>query len=353
MLIFILIQALFTLFVAGGLFFKEQLLKNRTIGLYFALFSIEVFYFFYGTSQLPTLYPQFIGRFYFSTGLIYGPLLWFHFNAVINSKTKLSLKDILHFIPLLLLNIHMFDLIIMPDEERMAYFNNREYFYNRILYLNYARALHQVTYGVLLYKLYQKFKNKVSVNEKFYLSGVSIIYFITTIIITLFVLFANSWRDFSWYYMISTILILLIVYVLYNDPKFFKAFKEKYSNSSLKESEMLLIKSKLENLFNSNHLYLNNALSIEDLSKELNVKTHHLSQTFTHIFKENFNDYVNKFRVAHSKKLLTDVAYKNYKIEAIAQESGFNNKVTFYKAFSKFTSLTPSAFRKMQEKSKQ
>ncbi len=43
-----------------------------------------------------------------------------------------------------------------------------------------------------------------------------------------------------------------------------------------------------------------------------------------------------------------DKAYSNYKIEAIALESGFNNKVTFYKAFSKFTNQTPSAFRKQK-----
>ena len=39
-------------------------------------------------------------------------------------------------------------------------------------------------------------------------------------------------------------------------------------------------------------------------------------------------------------------SYTQYKIEAIALESGFNNKVTFYKAFTKFTNTTPSAFRK-------
>ena len=95
MILIILIQSLFTLFVSGGLFFKEKLLKNQTIGLYFALFSIEIFYFLYGTSKVPTLYPQFHGKFYFSFGLIYGPLLWFHFKSIINPKTKLSLKDLI------------------------------------------------------------------------------------------------------------------------------------------------------------------------------------------------------------------------------------------------------------------
>lgn len=344
--LFIFFQALITLFIAGGLFFKEQLLKNRTIGIYFALFALEIFYFLYGTSEISKLYPQFIGRFYFSLGLIYGPLLWFHFNSVINNKAKFTLKDLWHIIPLILLNLYMLDIIFMEYEDRFDYFNNEENFYNRILYLNYARALHQVTYGFLLYKLYKKYKSKVSINEAFYLGGMSIIYFITTIVITSLVLFANSWKDFAWYYVISNILILVIVYILYKDPKFFKAFKEKYKNSTLKNSEMLVIKNELEKLFLEEHIYLNNNLSIEDLSNKLNVKTHYISQTFTSILEENFNDYVNKFRVEYSKKLLLDPAYKNYKIEAIAKYSGFNNKVTFYKAFSKFTNSTPSQFRK-------
>ena len=348
--LFILIQALFTLFVSGGLFFKERLLKNRAIGLYFAIFSIEIFYFLYGTSEIPNLYPELRGRFYFSFGLIYGPLLWLHFKSIIQPKFKLSLKDLLHLIPLIVLNIHMFDLIIMGSNERFEYFSSQENFFNRIIYLNYARAIHQMAYAFMLYKLFAKYRKEVSVNEKFYLGGISVIYLITTIFITLLVLFANSWHDFAWYYIICNLLVLLITFVLYNDPKFFREIKAKYKNSSIARKDMLKIKVKIEELFLNKKVYLENELSIDDLSKHLNTKSHHISQTFTNEFNENFNDYVNKFRVEHSKKLLADDSFSHYKIEAIALDSGFNNKVTFYKAFSKFADTTPSQFRKKYSK---
>ena len=234
----------------------------------------------------------------------------------------------------------MFDLIIMPSNIRVEYFFNEANFYHRILYINYARALHQLVYAYLLYKFYKKVKNEVSINEKFYLGGTSIIYLITTIFITLLVLFANSLNDFSWYYIVCNLLVLLIVYVLYSNPKFFREIKAKYKNSSISKSDMFLIKDQIEELFINEMLYLENELSINDLSNKIHVRTHHISQTFTNVFNENFNDYVNKFRVEHSKKLLADDSFKNYKIEAIALDSGFNNKVTFYKAFSKFTDTT-------------
>ena len=97
---------------------------------------------------------------------MYGPLLWLHFNSVIHPETNISFKDIWHFIPLLLLNIYMLDIIIMPDVERMAYFNNQEYFYNRILYLNYVRSLHQIVYAILLYKLYKKYKEEIKTSSE-------------------------------------------------------------------------------------------------------------------------------------------------------------------------------------------
>ena len=44
--------------------------------------------------------------------------------------------------------------------------------------------------------------------------------------------------------------------------------------------------------------------------------------------------------------MLLNPNYANYKIEAIALESRFNNKVTFYKAFAKFVDDTPTGFKR-------
>ena len=346
MYIFLFLQALATLFFSGGLFFKEKNLKTRVVGVYFLLFSLEILYFIYGTTGILDLFPSFYGRFYFSAGFLYGPLLFILFKTVVKGKSSLELKDTYHLIALVVLNIFMFKVTILPDSERVLFYNSPENFFSTIIFYNYARALHQIVYGVLLFVMFAKAKNTLDVHQKFYLSGVAAIYLLTTIIIALLTLFASGWQDFAWYYIVCTLFILLTGYVLYKDPKFFRKLKEKYQTSSLDHTEMLRIKSQVVVLFKTEKLFLDSKLSLEKLSGRIETKPHYISQTFTNIFQENFNDYVNRHRVAHSKILLRDPSYDNYKIEAIALDAGFNNKVTFYKAFAKFTNTTPSQYRK-------
>lgn len=343
---FLFIQSLITLFISGGIFFKEKGLKNRTLALYLLLFTVEILYFIIVTSGETKYSAYLIGRFYFSLGFIYGPLLWFHFKSIIDNKKQLIFKDLWHFLPLLLLNIYMLDIILMPNIERITYLNSLENFQNRIIYINMFRVLHQTIYAFLLVRIVWLSKNKVEVNKKFYLGGIAVIYIVTTTVITLLVLFANSWKDFSSYYVISILFVFIIGSVLFIDPTFFRTIKEKYQGSYLDENNMKLILSQIEHEFSINKIYLNNSLSLDVLSSKLEVKPHHISQTLSELMKENFNDYVNKHRIEYSKILLTSNTHANFKIEAIALDSGFNNKVTFYKAFSKFTNTTPSLYRK-------
>jgi len=350
MQIFLFFQALFLLFVSGGLFFKENSLKNRTLAVYFLLLSFEILYFIYGTTEIAKIYPEFNGRFYFSLGVLYGPVLYFHFKFVVKQKQLFTLKDLWHFLPLLVLNIYMFDIVVMPVVEREEYFTNIDSFNNSIIYLNYFRDLHQIIYAFILFRIVWLNRERISINEKFHLGGISIMYIIITILITSLTLFANSWRDFSLYYIISISFVLIIGYVLFKDPKFFKVIKEKYQGSKLSLKEMKVIQSKIENVFITENTFLNNNLTLDTLALKLELKPHHISQTLSELVKENFNDYINKHRIEHSKELLINPTYANYKIEAIALDSGFNNKVTFYKAFSKFTNTTPSKFRKEENK---
>jgi AraC-like DNA-binding protein len=342
----ILIQALFTLFIAGGMFFKDNSIKNRSIAIFSVLFGLEILYFLFGTSKAGLLYPELRVRFYFSLGILYGPILYIHFNSILDNTFKLRIEHFLHFIPLILLNIYMVDSIMMSTEERISYFNNRDIFFNYIMPLNYFRSAHQILYGIILLWLFKKYNKTIEINTKFYLGSLSLLYFTSTIIISLLVFFANTWRDFSLYYLLNNFIVLLIAYVLYKDPKFFKEIKKKYAHSNLSSKEIKKLKEKLLTLFVDELPYLNKQLNIDYLATKLDTKPHYLSQTFTNEIKENFNDFVNRYRIEYSKKLLKSSEYKNLKIEAIAEEAGFNNKVTFYKAFSKFESTTPSKYRK-------
>ena len=63
----------------------------------------------------------------------------------------------------------------------------------------------------------------------------------------------------------------------------------------------------------------------------------------------NFFELINKFRVDEAISLLKENKLNSLQIIDIAYEVGYNNKVTFNKAFKKETSLTPSQFLKSIE----
>lgn len=92
-------------------------------------------------------------------------------------------------------------------------------------------------------------------------------------------------------------------------------------------------------------LYLNPLLSMEDVANELGISKSHFSKIINSYSDYNFSDFINWLRVEQAKKILLDDEFSEYTIIAIGLECGFNSKSTFYSAFKKFTSITPSLFR--------
>ncbi len=92
--------------------------------------------------------------------------------------------------------------------------------------------------------------------------------------------------------------------------------------------------------------YLDPKLGLEDLANEMEMSPPHLSRLINSYSNKNFSDYINSLRIQQAKKLLNDDEFDQYTIVSIGLECGFNSKSTFYTAFKKFTSKTPSEFRK-------
>jgi AraC-like DNA-binding protein len=80
------------------------------------------------------------------------------------------------------------------------------------------------------------------------------------------------------------------------------------------------------------------------LSDETRVPVHHLSAFINQYYKMNFNDLINAYRILTCIEKLLQREWKNKKLEAIANECGFNNRNTFTTAFKKVTELNPSEF---------
>jgi AraC-like DNA-binding protein len=93
------------------------------------------------------------------------------------------------------------------------------------------------------------------------------------------------------------------------------------------------------------HRFLDPLLSLNTLAGEVSVSPGHLSRLINTHGNRSFTDFINAMRVEQAKEILLDPEFGNYTIAAIGLECGFNSKSTFYSAFKKFTSQSPSAFR--------
>jgi AraC-like DNA-binding protein len=92
--------------------------------------------------------------------------------------------------------------------------------------------------------------------------------------------------------------------------------------------------------------YLQRSYSLKMLSDETHISVHHLSAFVNQYYKINFNDFINEYRVMICVDKLLSMEWKSKKLEAIAEESGFNNRNTFTVAFRKVTGINPSQFLK-------
>ena len=131
-----------------------------------------------------------------------------------------------------------------------------------------------------------------------------------------------------------------------------KHIEKDFEISLLKQNKKKSLNEKNETNFKSIEDYVINEqrfldplFSLEKLAQEFNISVSQLSKLINNYSTSNFSDYINSLRVNQAKKLLGDNTFNQYTIVAIGLESGFNSKSTFYTAFKKFTSQTPSEYR--------
>lgn len=90
--------------------------------------------------------------------------------------------------------------------------------------------------------------------------------------------------------------------------------------------------------------YLDPMFKVETIIADLNSSHKAILQALK-LKNHNFNTITNLFRVEEAKKRMADQSYNNFKIEAIAKDSGFGTKMSFYNAFEQLTGVKPSFYR--------
>lgn len=318
----------------------------------------------------------------FSVGLIpltFGPFLFLYTKSLIFNSKFLKAKEYLHFIPFLVLTILYF--LFFQDklnfQSGFDIFRKDGFIAARIIYglifigsvIYYSSAtLYMINkYRKMKYDSFSYFSSNNMLNWLYFLSAFFLAMYLFFTIMAFYNIFAGT-KFFEIEYFSDLSLVMLTFSVSYfgikqtylfnrvidliEEEKSDEPQKEKYKNSNLTDETKSEYIQQILDFMSAERPYLNPELTIQDLSKQMNITRHHLTEILNNDLGKNFFNFVNEYRVEEVKKRLLDSKFEHLTIVAIAFDSGFNSKSTFNSIFKQQTATTPSKWRDDEIKKK-
>lgn len=290
-----------------------------------------------------------------------GPLFYLYVNTLTRKDFVYSVKSSVHFLPFMLLVIYLLPFYLQNSENKLTvYFS--ESFSTEHKYIISVQVIHALVYMLIVKKLIKRHVEEIKktlssidkINLGWIKTGINIFAFIIGSIALLLVLMFFGIKLHPFYSafipVAVSITILTLGFVGLRQPIIFPPEKvvngaKKYEKSTLTAGQSEVYLEKLHELMKIEKPYLNSGLTLQKLAENLSMPHHHLSQLINDKLNKNFFDFINSYRIAESKELLTGPRGKQLTILAIAQESGFNSKSSFNSVFKKYTGKTPSQFK--------
>lgn len=300
--------------------------------------------------------------------LLLGPLLYLLIYSLIK-KEKITLKKSwFHFVPAVLYLLISIDYFLLSNAFKMNAYTNA--FYPEISDIPDVKIANWFTYTVrdqwrwillsslcfyLILCIVFTFQNKgrfpslkpfsLEVN-KYTFTKISILG-LFAILLTIFLVYLLNEDDGGDHIIILffTLIILIISFLMLAESKFFDKswVADKYDTSGLK-SDHKNIYNKIIAFFEKDPFYLESTCTLKTMGKKLDIPPNYISQAINTENGQNFNDFINEFRIKEACKRLQSKDFKHLNVEGIGHSTGFNSKSAFYAAFKKYTGLTPKAF---------
>ena len=145
------------------------------------------------------------------------------------------------------------------------------------------------------------------------------------------------------YYLSAIILWLMVLYYSWD---FRPIVVDKTAEAELANSNKIIVpiaEGTLEKLVEQQKLYLKKDLTLSDLAAAMNSNRTYVSKYLSQVLGVTFYDYINQLRIERvSIPMLRE--HPEYKLDYVAQVSGFASISTFRRAFFKLTGQTPSQY---------
>jgi AraC-like DNA-binding protein len=339
---------------------SNKKITNNALVFVFGFFLIHLFYNLTVITGVIKEYPILvlldeIDGYFFALAIVH------HISDV--TKVKVNFKIINYFvlISILVSVYYYYKIIILDSLSKTILFNNLINFdlsETFIVPMGFIQ-LNNLIVSIYIVFIYIKFTKRISnylsddnLNTKKYVQFFIFTYITLIIVYSLFVLLVPT--AFIQYVVIpSTVYFFFFVtFVVYSKIPIHEQkqniilsnIHEEINNKEIPHDLSKELKTNLINIIIQKELFKIPKLTLYDLAKELSLNSKELSVFINHNLKTNFSTFINEFRVKEAKKLLDENKHENLTLEAIAEMAGFNNRITFYRAFKKIEHISPSDY---------
>lgn len=366
------------------LFFKKNATRSFADYILTALllvhtWSVILFLILYSKHIL--LYPHF-----FKTGLptnfLIAPLSYLYVRVVLYNEKKFQKKDLLHFIPFIVILINYLPFYALPASEKiniikdsLAYWPTSYRYQAGLISENFTILMRlglAIYYIIRQWNLIISFKKDniettIKIQIKNVIKWLRLFTITTTtillglLILLILVVFIPSIFNNYLAIQIPSILVsggffVMAAYLLTHPDVLSGLPFVKYKNLASKVENDRVYNlpyfnvdytqemEQISQYFEKEKPFLNKELSINHVSVALNIPSRELSFIINNHFGQRFTDFLNKYRIEYITKKINKENLSNFTFEAIAREAGFSSKSTFNLAFKKYHQITPSEY---------
>ena len=348
----------FQALIFGILFlFKREGFKtaHKLFGIFLLLYSYNLFFnVLYWSRFEPRLYISLSGTYYILLAL-YGGLFYFYVKKLTTGQL-IRAREFLLFSPLLLVFYQFGSYYFLDVDTKINIHQSNQYdgFVRDVPFGHILLTVILLAIGIYTYaRFIRNYKEDPemsiwlkAISASFILFGLSHVVYA---ILVEFLILPAEYDYFITLFMIA--LIVLVTYFAFNHSSIFNGHSirkliplVKYEKTGLSSEFSMELKDKLMELMESKKPYLNSDVRLDTIANLLDISRHHASQIINEHFSLHFFDFINKYRIREAERLLS--SGQSLTIEDIAYQSGFNNRISFYKAFKKIMGCTPSSYRR-------
>lgn len=295
------------------------------------------------------------------------PAFYLYVLSVCYSDFRWKPKYLVHLLPFLIVNLALVPRFYSVDIASKIYFIINRQDMIELQFTHWLFHLQVVVYFTAVFLLLRKAKKLYLENNSgeslssyhwlFQFTSVLTVFYLVVILKNIFKFsdypYISDWIKIG--ILVSQLFIICwYLYKALNNPRLFRNI-----DSKLKlVSDLILEEKKIESETLNDDLlklkkymidekpFLNPALTIQDISKAMNVPLRELSVLINHQLGKHFYDFVNTYRIENAMEILKDPSKSKVTILEILYEVGFNSKSSFNTAFKKHTGNTPTEYRK-------